>query len=484
MDLSKEQAIEIGKIAKDIFAFLPYVKIQEPGELALDYELWPHLEDFYQQLQENKMIDLIKAKQVGVSWAVAIYCLHKIYTLPGWNVLEFSKGMVESQELLSKSKIVYHNLPDWMKIYHVEPNSSERFGFSRSIWGERWGSKITALPSTETAGIGETAGTVIHDEADFHEFFKVNLSHTRATVADSPERQLIAVSTLDKTKPDSYFKQHYREAESGKNSFKSIFYPYNVRPDRDEQFYDAMKRENELTPWVVEANYPRSVGEALAPLAATSCFNSAVLEDLWDNADEGEIRQGFIHIWHPPQIGTHYVAGVDVGEGVGLDYSVLSIVGKRGLSSEVVAAIYTNTVGTDSFAYEVDRLCGEYFDPLLAVDNIGIGRAVIDKLVELGRRNLFYQDNKKGKAGWSLTRPNKRELAVKLIENINNSSLITRHPPQINEMMEYQWIKGYPEPTGKTHGDTIVALMLANMLLPKVGGVEKATMYVSGQKVW
>ena len=113
----KERIEELTRIKQDIFVFLKYVKIQEPGNLALDYILWPHLVDFYQHLTIEKLIDMVKAKQIGISWALAIFALWKIYTKQGWSVLEFSKGEKEAQELLSKSRIVYNNLPDWMKIY-------------------------------------------------------------------------------------------------------------------------------------------------------------------------------------------------------------------------------------------------------------------------------------------------------------------------------------------------------------------------------
>jgi len=475
---------ELARIFADPFAFLKYVRIQEPGELSLEYELWPHLIEFYRALERYPLIDLIKSKKIGLSWALAIHALRKIYTIPGWNVLEFSKGMMEAQELLSKSKIVYHNLPEWMKVYTLEPNSTEKFGF------KEMSSKITAYPSTETAGVGETAGTVIHDESDFHEFYEVNLSHTRATVADTEGGQLVSVSTVDITKPGSFFKEHWKAgegsgySEAGRNGFKSLFYGVFSRPGRDEAFYEQMVKENEATPWVVGANYPRTAEEALSPLSAQSCFNKDRLDKLWDMALEPEIRQGFIYILCPPRVGTQYVAGVDVGEGVGLDYSCLSIVGKEGLNSEVVATIYSNTVGTDSFAFEVDRLCREYLNPLLVVDNIGIGRAVIDKLQQLGYPRLYYPDVEKKKAGWSLTRPNKRELAVKLVERINNGSLITRWKPQIKELMEYQWIKGYPEPTGKTHGDTVIPLELICAVWDKIGNVPEASMYVRGRRIY
>lgn len=480
----KEQLFELGLIRKSLFRFLKYVKIQEPGELTLEYEMWPHLVDFYQQLGMHKLIDLIKSKQIGISWALAIQALWEIYTILGWNVLEISRGQTESQALLSKSRTVYTNLPQWMKIYTLEPNSTERFGF------KEMGSKIIAFPSTEAAGIGETAGRVIHDESDFHEYYEVNLSHTRATVADSLERKLVSVSTVDKTKPDSYFKRHWKAGEgsgfpeAGSNGFKSLFYAYDVRPNRDQAFYDAMVRENKSTPWVVEANYPRTAKEALRPQSAQSCFKKESLDKLWSNVTDPETRQGFIYILYPPRVGTQCVGGVDVGEGVGLDYSCLTIVCKQGLSSEVVAVIYTNTLATDLFAYECDKLCREYFNCLLAVENNAIGVAVLNKLQELGYPNLFYSDSKKQKVGWTTGEKNKQTAIVELIQSVNDGSLTTKFKPQVKEMMEYQWINGKPVPTGATHGDTVISLMLANQMLKRVGVRQEASMYIGGKKIW
>ncbi len=485
----EEQLLEQGKIALDIFQFLKYVKIQEPGNLALDYVLWPHLRDFYNQLNTWKLIDMIKAKQIGISWALAVYALWKIYTKPGWNVLELSKGEKEAQELLAKSKIVYNNLPDWMQIYTLEPDSTERFGFKERR------SKITAFSTTETAGIGETAGTVIHDESDFHEYYKTNLSHTRATVADGSDRQLISVSTVDKSKPDNYFKEHWKDARDEKNGFHALFYGYDVRPDRDEGFYNQMVKENEDTPWVVEANYPRSAEEALSPQSATSCFKKEVLDKLWENTIKPEVKQGFIYILCPPKIGVQYVAGGDVGEGVGLDYSCLTIVGKQGLKSEVVAVIYTNTLATDLYAYEINELCKVYRNPLLAIENNSLGVAVTNKVVELGYTNLFSTEadrkRKLGKdvtgqekVGWITGESNKYTATVELVNSINDGSLITRFKPQVKELMEYQWVNKKPVPTGKTHGDTVISLMLANEMLKLVGGEVEASMYVGGKRVW
>ncbi len=489
--MDKEEALfELGLIRKDLFRFLKYVKIQEPGELVVDYQLWPHLIDFYNNLLNEQLIDLIKAKQIGISWALSIYGLWKTLAIPGFPVLEISKGDTESRALLGKSRIVYDNLPDWMKIFTLDPNSGEKFGFKEMK------SSIESFPSTETSGLGKTAGLVIHDESDFHPYYEVNLSHTRATVVDSSDRQLISVSTVDKTKPDSYFKRHWKDARDGKNGFKALFYGYDVRPNRDEAFYQAMVRENESTPWVVEANYPKTAEEALSPQSALSCFKKEVLDGLWENITEPiETRQGFIHIFSKPRVGVTYVAGGDVGEGVGLDYSSLTILGKEGLKSEVVAKIYTNTLATDLYAYEIDKLCREYFDCLLGVENNGLGVAVLNKLKELNYPKLYSSEAEKKrenrkeitgteKAGWTTGEKNKQTGIVELVESINDGSLTTPFKPQIKEMMEYQWVNSKPVPTGATHGDTVISLMLANQMLKNAGSPVKPSMFVGGKRVF
>ena len=483
-----EKLDELTKIAIDPLEFLKFVRIQEPGELAVEYKLWPHLVEFYRALQTYKFIDCVKSKQIGISWALAITALREIMTIPGWSVLEISKGMVEAQELLAKSAIVYKNLPDWLKSIpeyrEPNPNSTEQFGF------EALGSVIQAFPSTKDAGIGKTSGRVIHDEADFHEFYLTNLSHTSATVRDSPERKLVAVSTINDTKQDSDFQQHWKRGEgsgypeAGKNGYKALFYGVFSRPDRDQTFYDQLVSEHQDRLWIVKKNYPRTVEEALSPLSATSCFKKERMEELWLGASlVHEVRQGCIHILCPPRVGTLYVAGVDVGEGLGLDYSVLTIVGRRGLSAEVAVVIYTNTLSPASFAFETDRLCREYNTPLIVIDNIGIGRAVIDKLVELGYPALYKMKGKE-KVGWNLTKENKRNLLIKLAERIDDGSLITRFKPQIQEMMEYQMLNGYPEPTGRTHGDTVDALMLAMAILDEVNRPVVAKMFQHGRQIW
>jgi len=493
-----EKLKELAKVSEFHIDFLKYVRIQEPGETALRYELWTHLIDFFDRLDRNRLNILLKSKQLGISWALASRVLRKLMTVPGSNILMLSSGQKESQKLLSKVRVIYENLPEWLieEYNEPEPNSTEQFGFS----GLR--SLVTALPSTEKAGIGETSDWVIHDEADFHDFFEINLGHTLATVADSPTRELTIVSTVDKTRPDSYFKQLYKGArnsgfaEAGSNNFNAIFYPYYVRPNRDEGWYQQELLGHSDKIWEMEANYPKSAEEALSPQSAQSCFKKEVLDNLWYNVNrESEVRQGFIHILCPRRVGTQYVGGADIGEGIGRDYSCLVILGKAGLTYEVAAVIWTNTLATDLFAYECYQLCCEYFKGLLAVENNSIGVATLNKLQELGYTNLFSSEadgkRKKNvqimgneKAGWTTGEKNKDIALRELIIAVNDGSFITRFPPMIKEFMELQWINGKPVPTGKTHGDIVMASALAYQMAKQVKASFKPSLFVRGKQIF
>jgi hypothetical protein len=88
------------------------------------------------------------------------------------------------------------------------------------------------------------------------------------------------------------------------------------------------------------------------------------------------------------------------------------------------------------------------------------------------------------KLGWTTGERNKQTGIVELVESINDGSLDTKFRPQVKEMMEYQWVNGKPVPTGATHGDTVMSLMLAHQMLRRVKTTARASMYVGGVKVF
>lgn len=388
-------------------------------------------------------------------------------TIPYANILLISKGEREAWELLSKCRFIYSNLPDWLK-QPLSLDSVSCMGFSVL------GSKISTLPCTGTAGIGEAATLVICDEWDKWdmEIQEQNFASLKPTI--DAGGKFIGVSTSDKAKVDSFFKEVLRSARAKENNFVYLFYPWNVVPDRDTNWYERQRAD--YPDYLLKQEYPNSLEEALSPLTGQSVFNEIVLRKLLEKCVEPEeTRRGFIHIIHPPQVGVRYVAAGDVGEGVGLDYSVLNIIGMEGLQAEVCAVIHSNKIKTDMFAYEAHELCKEYFFPLLAIENNSLGVATLNKLTELGYPRLYSTKDKQGnikKLGWTTSgglggfTGVRYAALIELSNAINNGRLITKYKPQVLEMMNFYFQQGAPPQAAKgSHDDTVLTLMIGNQML-------------------
>jgi len=437
--------------------FLDYVYVSDPLRGAVKFEKWPHLLQVIDALLKHRLVVILKARQIGISWLLAAYALWMALTKVGASIFLISKGEREAMELLSKCKFIYKHLPESTRL-PLFYDSATSLGF------DGVDSKIVALPSTETAGRGEAATLVIGDEWDYHQYAEQNYAALKPTI--DAGGQFIGATTSKKDEPESLCKKIIRGAIEGVNNFYLLFFNWRVRPGRDDDWYEQQKKE--YPDYQLEQEYPNSLEEALAPLVGKSVFDRDALLKLIEISETPKPDNNVYKI-HPPVVGVKYVAGVDVGEGVGLDYSVLTVIGRTGLAAEVCAVIWGNEIKTDYFAYQCDQLCREYFKPILAVENNGLGLAVLNKLEELSYPKLYHaktpKGDKKPKAGWS-TNPTSRIAAITdLATAIGDSSLTTRFKPQVLEMMNFYWKEGRPEAAKGAHDDLVMSLVIAYQML-------------------
>lgn len=455
----KEAAEELIRISANPIRFLDYVYLRDPLKGKIKFEPWPHLIEGLTELEKNLLIVILKARQIGWSWLIAMRAVRKILTTPYANILLISKSEREATELLNKSRYVYQNLPDWMK-------QTTSYDSATTLGLQKMGSKITVLPCTGTAGIGEAATEVDCDEWDKWdiEVQEQNFASLKPTI--DAGGKFIGLSTSDKSKSDSTFKKIFRGALSKENNFKALFYPWNVAPNRDQDWYERMRAD--YPDWQLQQEYPSSIQEALSPLSGKSVFGQTALEKLLNETVESETERGYIHIIHPPEVGVRYVGAGDVGEGVGLDYSAFNIIGTKGMQSEVCAVIHSNEIKTDIYAYEIYKLCEQYFFPLIGIENNTLGVAVLNKLVELGYPRLYSTKDKKGnvkKLGWTTSGMSRQTSLIELSTAIDNGSLITKYRPQVLELMSFYFDEGKAQAAKGSHDDLVMSLMIANQLI-------------------
>ncbi len=464
--------IEYAEICLKPLEFLKLCRINDADRnQVIGFEPWPHLVELVELFQKERLVIGLKSKQVGMSYLLAFYALWRAMTVRGFNCLIISAGEKAAVRLLERCKFAYFNLPQWLRSACPKEKWSET-----EITFPSLGSRIVALPSTETPGVGETASLVIIDEWDFHPYPESDWATAEPTA--SAGGQIIGVSTVQKLKPDSKFKQMYRQAKDGLNNFTPRFLPWHVRPGRDDAWLESERRNYLDEPWRIDENYPSTEEEALSIISGASFFNTDALKAQLDlSLEPKEIRYGFIYQFSKFQPGIAYACGADISQGVGRDYQAMVILGKRGFSVEDVAYIHTNDLAVKTYAFHANELAKEYNFPIMAAEAVSMGRSFLDELTEQNYPNLFYRDDKRTKLGW-WTDSNSREMAlIKLNEALTTGTLTIRFKPALLQLLDFQRLEGRSgkieiRSVGK-HDDLVMALAIAYQMIKDIRPVSK-----------
>ena len=155
-------------------------------------------------MAQSKKLVVLKARQLGISWLSLSYALWLMLFHPPATVLLFSLREEESKELLWRLRGMYARLPEWQQSKGVQLSNETRWVLSN---GSR------ALAFSTRAGRSYTGTLAIVDEADFVPELSQFLNGVKPTI--DAGGQLFLISTSDKKRPISTFKNLFRAAVSG-----------------------------------------------------------------------------------------------------------------------------------------------------------------------------------------------------------------------------------------------------------------------------
>ncbi|MCC7208309.1 MAG: hypothetical protein IT323_13460 [Anaerolineae bacterium] len=198
---------------------------QADGYAQERFRLWPAQVQLMWRLLAERLVIILKARQLGISWLACGYALWLCLFRPGRVVLLFSKGQLEADELLRRIGVMYVSLPEWLRNRApalVTQNASEL------AWAN--GSVVRSLPATQNAGRTFTASLVIMDESAFMQWAETLYTALKPTIDGGG--QLIIVSTANGTR--GLFHKLWVNAVKGVNRFVPLFLSWRARPDRDE----------------------------------------------------------------------------------------------------------------------------------------------------------------------------------------------------------------------------------------------------------
>jgi len=176
--IKKWKLKELKKCMMDASYFITkYCKIQHPQKGRIPFDLYEFQEDCISDFEQHRLNIILKSRQLGISTVSAGYSLWKCMFTEDFNILVIATKSTVASALVKKVKIMYNDLPEWMKdkkmkTLRIEDNVQSQ-GFIN-------GSKITAESCTEESGRSSSNSLLIIDEGAF---IKNNLIESLWTAA-------------------------------------------------------------------------------------------------------------------------------------------------------------------------------------------------------------------------------------------------------------------------------------------------------------
>jgi hypothetical protein len=267
-----------------IAEFAARTKIEVPigaNETALvPFNLWPAQHGVLATMDRDRLLVILKARQLGISWLACLYALRCCTLWPGQPVLCLSRGQLEANELVHRISTMYHEHTDRAQTLPrlVADNTADL------EWDN--GSTVVSLAATKNAGRSLNAVIAILDEWAFMQWPRETLAAVKPTI--DAGGKLWIISSADGL--GTVYHQHYNAAKSGTNGYTAIFLPWTARPDRGPTWRDQKLIEAAGDEVSVRREYPENDIEAFA--AATG-----LVYDVWsDGPPDGNVTEAAEYI--------------------------------------------------------------------------------------------------------------------------------------------------------------------------------------------
>lgn len=260
------------------------------GAALIPFDLWPAQRAVLDRMARDRLLLLLKARQIGMTWLTCGYALYRCMERGGRTVLLFSQGQLEANELIDRIRLMHTTHADRDLPALVTDNTTEL------QWSN--GSRIKSLPATRKAGRSFTASLVVLDEFAFMTWGSDLLAAVKPTIDGGG--QLVILSSADGN--GTMFHQLWQAASAGANGYTPLFLDWTANPSRDAGWRDARLTEG-LSSGDVLREYPANDIEAFT-------HASGLVYDVWsDGPPDGNVTDAAEYI----EGGGDVIWGIDDG---------------------------------------------------------------------------------------------------------------------------------------------------------------------------
>jgi hypothetical protein len=311
-------------------------------------------------------------RQVGKTTTTAGYMLWAVLFTDDYKIAILANKGDLARDILGRIKYSYEYLPLWMQQGIMEWNKG-------NIVLEN-GSEISAYATNASGVRGGTYNLVFLDEFAFvpqniaAEFF----TSTYPVISSGKTTKVIIVSTPHGL--NQFYKMWTDAVEQ-----RSLYVPFEVHwsmvPGRDAAWREETIRNTS------EEQFRQEFETEFIGSSATLIPGAKLKMLAFNNPAE---KEEYLDIYEAPKPGHTYMAIVDCAEGVGLDYSVCSIIDVTEIPYKHVAKFRDNKLSAFIFPTYVYNLANRYNRAWILVETNSVGQQVVDILhYDLEYENIF-----------------------------------------------------------------------------------------------
>lgn len=250
-------------IKSDLFAFIEkfvYIENMDTGQPVL-FKLWPEQKRALQNIHDNRLTIVLKARQLGLTWLALAYALWCMLTRTGFRVTALSKKEDDALELVRRVKFILRNMPSYLIVEGKIEGILSWEGTTGRVTiyhpdGED--SVLQSFTAAADSGRSFTSSLVLIDEWAFQEYAEQIWTAAYPTVNRPGGGKVIGLST---GKRGSFFETMWNNAVSKANNFIPIFLNWRADPSRDDKWYEQTKKD---LPNSYKQEYPSTMEEAFA----------------------------------------------------------------------------------------------------------------------------------------------------------------------------------------------------------------------------
>lgn len=451
----KYQVEEIVKCGKDPkYFFNKYVRIQHPTRGLIPFRTYDFQDDCVQDFIDHRFNVVVKARQLGLSTLTAAYASWLALFHKDKNILIIATKLAVAQNFIKKVKVLIKSLPSWLILPEIVADNKQSIEFSH-------GSSIKAIPTSDDAGRSEALTLLIIDEAAFVRNFDELWMGLYPTL--STGGRAIVLSTPNGV--GGQYHKLYTDALEDLNDFNAITLPWNVHPERDDDWFkkETMNMTRRQIAQELNCDFASS-GETFLTNEDIEWVSNMIQAPIMR---EGPARN--VWIWKQPLSAHQYIVSADIARGDAKDFSTFHIIDTA--TAEVVAE-YKGKIPPDRFAQVLYDWGVKYNNALMVPENNSFGYATILKLKELKYPKLYYRNRKSvyigaytpnydsDKAGFDTQRKSRSQILTKLEEVLRNKQLKIYSSRLYDELKTFVWKNNKPQAMKGYNDDLVMSLAI------------------------